>query len=131
MPLPNIGRNWTATQSLPFLEARVDGDPPELTLYNFAAFTTEVRIVIGDGRIAVSRTRNANAPSEMTVTVPATPERQAAALGAVMASLVMGGTIADWLTHDTGYIFVGAVAGACGGVRLWNRWTRDESPAES
>jgi hypothetical protein len=56
------------------------------------------------------------------VTLPDTPERQAAAFGTAAAGMGAGALIADAL--KPGYGPLGGLVGWWYGVRLWNRWSR-------
>ncbi len=59
------------------------------------------------------------------VTVPNTPERQAAAFATVATGMAAGGWMAEQVSHDRFYMLVGAAAGWWGAARLWNRWNRE------
>jgi hypothetical protein len=68
-----------------------------------------------------------HADGSTEVTVPATPERQAAAFATVIASTTFGVVIADYTTNGLGYIIIGALAGWYSGARLWNHWVRESA----
>ena len=59
------------------------------------------------------------------IEVPDTPERQAAALATTATGMMIGGWIGEVAFRDTGYIFIGALAGWLAAVKLWNRWVRE------
>jgi hypothetical protein len=69
--------------------------------------TLDVKVIRADGTVEV--------------TVPDTPERQAAAFSVVATAIMVSGWLADVATYETGYVILGAAAGWWGSARLWNR----------
>ena len=82
-------------------------------------------VLRGTGSLSGELTIARSARGGLDVTVPATPERQAAAFATVVGGAAFGGYVAEVVTHETGYIVVGMAAGWWAAVRLWNRWVRD------
>jgi hypothetical protein len=92
-------------------------NPPQV----FAADLGRV-VVRGTGSLSGELTIARSASGGLDVTVPATPERQAAAFGVVVGGAAFGGYVAEVVAHETGYIIIGMIAGSWAGARLWNRW---------